>query len=328
MLVADLGVPVVGVNLGRLGFLSENRPEDVAQAILSQDYTIEDRSLLKASLSAPCGNPSIDRWPYALNEVAVHRSGAAMLGVDVCLDGKWLPTYWADGLIVSTSSGSTAYSLSVGGPIVLPQSKVLILAPIAPHNLNIRPLVIPDSSEVHLRVHSRDGKAIFTIDNRTVELPEGLEILGCDAFCDCSNLKTVVIHGNVHTIGARSFNNCSALESVVISEGVEVIEQEAFCGCYALKNLVIPESVTEIPAYFFMQATALQSIVLHAGITSIGDYAFRSCYELTEVTVYGNPTVGDYIFSSCEKLAAVKCAAGTYVESQAKAKGFNVEYIG
>ena len=176
MLVADLGVPVVGVNLGRLGFLSENHPEDVAQAILSQDYTIEDRSLLKASLSAPCGNPSIDGWPYALNEVAVHRSGAAMLGVDVCLDGKWLPTYWADGLIVSTSSGSTAYSLSVGGPIVLPQSKVLILAPIAPHNLNIRPLVIPDSSEVHLRVHSRDGKAIFTIDNRTVELPEGLEI--------------------------------------------------------------------------------------------------------------------------------------------------------
>jgi NAD+ kinase len=176
MLVADLGVPVVGVNLGRLGFLSENHPEDVAQAILSQDYTIEERSLLKASLSAPCGNPSIDGWPYALNEVAVHRSGAAMLGVDVCLDGKWLPTYWADGLIVSTSSGSTAYSLSVGGPIVLPQSKVLILAPIAPHNLNIRPLVIPDSSEVHLRVHSRDGKAIFTIDNRTVELPEGLEI--------------------------------------------------------------------------------------------------------------------------------------------------------
>jgi NAD+ kinase len=176
MLVADLGVPVVGVNLGRLGFLSENHPEDVAQAILSQDYTIEDRSLLKASLSAPCGNPSIDGWPYALNEVAVHRSGAAMLGVEVCLDGKWLPTYWADGLIVSTSSGSTAYSLSVGGPIVLPQSKVLILAPIAPHNLNIRPLVIPDSSEVHLRVHSRDGKAIFTIDNRTVELPEGLEI--------------------------------------------------------------------------------------------------------------------------------------------------------
>ena len=176
MLVGDKGIPVVGVNLGRLGVLSENHPEDVAQAILKKDYTIEDRSLLMASLSTESGNHDIDGWPYALNEVAVHRSGAAMLGVDVCLDGKWLPTYWADGLIVSTSSGSTAYSLSVGGPIVLPQSKVLILAPIAPHNLNIRPLVIPDSSEIRLRTHSRDGKAIFTIDNRTVEIPSGTEV--------------------------------------------------------------------------------------------------------------------------------------------------------
>lgn len=176
MLVADSGIPVVGVNLGRLGFLSENRPEDVAQAILNQEYIVEDRSLLSASLSVQSGNPSVDDWPYALNEVTVHRSGAAMLGVDVCLDGKWLPTYWADGLIVSTSSGSTAYSLSAGGPIVLPQSKVLILAPIAPHNLNIRPLVVPDNSEIRMRMHSRDGRVIFTIDNRTVELPSEAEI--------------------------------------------------------------------------------------------------------------------------------------------------------
>jgi hypothetical protein len=102
--------------------------------------------------------------------------GAAMLGVDVCLDGKWLPRYWADGLIVSTSSGSTAYSLSVGGPIVLPQSKVLILAPIAPHNLNIRPLVVPDTSEIRLRFHSRDGKAVFTMDNRTEEISSETDI--------------------------------------------------------------------------------------------------------------------------------------------------------
>lgn len=177
MLVADSGIPVVGVNLGRLGFLSENHPEDVAQAVLTGDYTVEDRSLLAASLSDGCGNPEIDSWPYALNEVAVHRSGAAMLGVDVCLDGKWLPRYWADGLIVSTSSGSTAYSLSVGGPIVLPQSKVLILAPIAPHNLNIRPLVVPDTSEIRLRFHSRDGKAVFTMDNRTVEISSETDIM-------------------------------------------------------------------------------------------------------------------------------------------------------
>ena len=176
MLVADTGIPVVGVNLGRVGFLSENRPEDVAQAILNEDYIVEDRSILTTALSMHSGNTAIDEWPYALNEVTVHRSGAAMLGVDVCLDGKWLPTYWADGLIVSTSSGSTAYSLSVGGPIVLPQSRVLILAPIAPHNLNVRPLVVPDTSEIRLRMHSRDGKVVFTVDNRTVELPSETEI--------------------------------------------------------------------------------------------------------------------------------------------------------
>lgn len=175
-LVADSGVPVVGVNLGRLGFLSENHPEDVAEAILKKDYIIEDRSLLSAFFSISSGDALFDGWPYALNEMTVHRSGVAMLGVDVCLDGKWLPTYWADGLIISTSSGSTAYSLSVGGPIVLPQSEVLILSPIAPHNLNIRPLVIPDTSELKLKMRSRDASVVFTMDNRAVELPAETEV--------------------------------------------------------------------------------------------------------------------------------------------------------
>lgn len=169
-LVADSGIPVVGVNMGRLGFLSENRPEDVAGALLNGDYTIEDRTLLCAQVSGE------DESVYALNEVTVHRSGAAVLGVDVCLDGKWLPTYWADGLIVSTSSGSTAYSLSVGGPIVLPSSKVLLISPIAPHNLNIRPLVVPDTAEIVLRTQSRDGKVVFTADNVTKELSADAEI--------------------------------------------------------------------------------------------------------------------------------------------------------
>ena len=93
-LVADSGIPVVGVNMGRVGFLSENRPEDVAAALLSGDYTIEDRALLSAKVVGS------DEQVFALNEVTVHRSGAAVLGVEVCLDGKWLPTYWADGLIV------------------------------------------------------------------------------------------------------------------------------------------------------------------------------------------------------------------------------------
>lgn len=173
-IAASGGIPVVGVNLGRLGFLSENRPSAVAQAILSGDYTVENRVMLKADVVT--GDRKVDEWPYALNEVTVHRSGAAMLGVEVTIDGVKLPVYWADGLIVSTSSGSTAYSLSVGGPIVLPQSKVLILAPIAPHNLNIRPLVVPDTSQIRLRFHSRDGKAVFTMDNRTVEISSETDI--------------------------------------------------------------------------------------------------------------------------------------------------------
>ena len=170
-LVADSGIPVVGVNRGRLGFLSENRPEDVADALLSGDYTIEDRTLLSAEVKGE------DNQFIALNEVTVHRSGAAVVGVDVCLDGKWLPTYWADGLIVSTSSGSTAYSLSVGGPIVLPESKVLLISPIAPHNLNIRPLVVPDNAKILLRLQSRDGKFVFTADNVTLELFEDVQIV-------------------------------------------------------------------------------------------------------------------------------------------------------
>lgn len=169
-LVADSGIPVVGVNRGRLGFLSENRPEDVADALLTGDYSIEDRTLLSAEVEGE------ENQFIALNEVTVHRSGAAVVSVDVCLDGKWLPTYWADGLIVSTSSGSTAYSLSVGGPIVLPESKVLLISPIAPHNLNIRPLVVPDSAKILLRLQSRDGKFVFTADNVTLELFEDVQI--------------------------------------------------------------------------------------------------------------------------------------------------------
>ena len=169
-LVADSGIPVVGVNRGRLGFLSENRPEDVADALLTGDYSIEDRTLLSAEVEGE------ENQFIALNEVTVHRSGAAVVSVDVCLDGKWLPTYWADGLIVSTSSGSTAYSLSVGGPIVLPESKVLLISPIAPHNLNIRPLVVPDNAKILLRLQSRDGKFVFTADNVTLELFEDIQI--------------------------------------------------------------------------------------------------------------------------------------------------------
>ena len=170
MIVGDCGVPVVGVNLGRLGFLSENSPELVAEAIMTGELSLENRSLLNVSTSTGCGCRSIETWPYALNEMTVHRAGAAMLGVDVALDGVRLPTYWADGLLVATSSGSTAYSLSVGGPIVLPEAKVLIVAPIASHNLNVRPLVVPDTTSISIRLKSRDNMARMTLDNRTSEI--------------------------------------------------------------------------------------------------------------------------------------------------------------
>ena len=173
MLVADSGIPVVGLNLGRMGFLSENRSEGLAEALLKGEYVIEERSLLQAEISTD--QPHVE-YPYALNEMAVRRSGAAMLAVEVTLDGVLLPTYWADGLVVSTSSGSTAYSLSVGGPIVMPESKVLIISPIAPHNLNVRPLVVPDSSEIALKMYSRDGKFEFSVDNRTFELGGDTEL--------------------------------------------------------------------------------------------------------------------------------------------------------
>lgn len=174
--VADSGVPILGVNLGRLGFLSENRPEDVADAVLNGTYELENRTMLELSADGCSFLEDSEFWPYALNEITVHRDGAAMLGVKVSLDGNALPAYWGDGLLVATSSGSTAYSLSVGGPICTPDSKVLIIAPIAPHNLNVRPLVVPETSRIDLSIISRDGSAVLTMDNRTMRIDEAAEL--------------------------------------------------------------------------------------------------------------------------------------------------------
>jgi len=166
--VGDSGIPIMGVNLGRLGFLSENSVEDAIQALIGGEYILEDRTLLKADVSGTVVSGEDHFSPYALNEISVHRVGAAMLGVDVCIDGDPLPTYWADGLLVATSSGSTAYSLSVGGPICSPQSRVLIIAPIAPHNLNVRPLIVPDTTSISISVQSRDKDVMLTMDNRNL----------------------------------------------------------------------------------------------------------------------------------------------------------------
>lgn len=168
--VADIGLPILGVNFGRIGFLCENRPEAVKKALVEGEFRIEYRTVLNATLKGPEARRSIGMLPYSVNEVALHRSGSSVLGIHVSIDGEPLPTYWADGLIVATSSGSTAYSLSVGGPICMPDTKVLVVAPISPHNLNVRPIVIPETSKVDISFESRDGVAIMSTDNRTVEI--------------------------------------------------------------------------------------------------------------------------------------------------------------
>ena len=168
--VADIGLPILGVNFGRIGFLCENRPEDVRKALTEGNFSIEYRTVLNATLKGPDARRSIGMLPYSVNEVSLHRSGSSVLGIHVSIDGDPLPTYWADGLLVATSSGSTAYSLSVGGPICMPDTKVLILAPISPHNLNVRPIVLPETSKVDISFESRDGRATMSTDNRTVEI--------------------------------------------------------------------------------------------------------------------------------------------------------------
>lgn len=170
-LAVPAGIPLLGVNFGRLGFLSENGPGELPEALSANQWTVEERGMLKVD-----SDGFTTDWPYALNEVAVFRKDAAMLGIDVELDGRVLPTYWADGLLVATSSGSTAYSLSVGGPICMPESKVLIVSPICPHNLNVRPLIVPEETEVSISLQSRTGDALFSLDNTTCTIPAGSKI--------------------------------------------------------------------------------------------------------------------------------------------------------
>ncbi|MBQ9184981.1 MAG: NAD(+)/NADH kinase [Bacteroidales bacterium] len=168
--VADVGIPILGVNFGRLGFLSENSPEVVLPALLQGEFSVEYRTMLNATLKGQNARRDIGLLPYAVNEVSIHRIGVGVLGIQVSVDGEALPTYWADGLLVATSSGSTAYSLSVGGPICMPDTKVLIIAPICPHNLNVRPLVVPDTSRISITIKSRDPKVTMTMDNKTMEI--------------------------------------------------------------------------------------------------------------------------------------------------------------
>ena len=190
------GLPVLGVNFGRLGFLSENKAEKIADALAAGAYTVERRGLVRVEGWCLADGPEL-----ALNEICVMREGGSMLGIDACVDGRPLPTYWADGLIVATSSGSTAYSLSVGGPICLPEARVLILAPVAPHNLNVRPLIVPDTSRIDLSFHSREESVRLSVDNRDFDIPSGSR-LEVSAVPDA--LQRVVLDGSNFIQALRS----------------------------------------------------------------------------------------------------------------------------
>lgn len=185
--VSEAGIPILGVNLGRMGFLSETRMEDVVPAVLEGRYVIEERSMLQVSCS---GAEIPGFWPYALNEAGLHRMNAGVIGVDVKINGEQLPTYWADGLLVATSCGSTAYSLSAGGPICMPDAGVELLTPVAPHNLNLRPLVIPSDSVLELSAQSRVGQAVLSLDNRSYAIPVSAVITVREAPFKLRKVKT------------------------------------------------------------------------------------------------------------------------------------------
>jgi NAD+ kinase len=168
-LVKNHGIPVLGVNIGRLGFLSyvsQENLEESLESVFSGKFDIEERMLLKVETSGvDLGDRSI-----ALNEVRLYKNSGSLITIHVRVNDEFLSAYWADGLLLSTPTGSTAYNLSVGGPIVVPESKSLILSPIAPHNLTVRPIVFPDTAVVQLTVDSRDPQFQLATDSHTVDL--------------------------------------------------------------------------------------------------------------------------------------------------------------
>ena len=165
--IGNKNVPILGINCGHLGFLADVKTQDVDR-IMSQlvhgDYTIEQRSLLTVT----CSEDGHLNAPNALNEVAILNQGlSSMISVETRVNDELLQTYEADGLILATPTGSTAYNLSVGGPLMMPQARGILLSPIASHSLNDRPLVIPDEWKVDLRIKSRNGGYLISVDGRS-----------------------------------------------------------------------------------------------------------------------------------------------------------------
>lgn len=170
--VMNLGIPIVGINTGRLGFLATIQNNDIETAIdniFNANYKISERTLLSVKTSPE--NKDITTLNFALNEIAVSRKNTtSMITVETYLNGEYLTSYWSDGLIVSTPTGSTGYSLSCGGPVITPDTNSFALTPIAPHNLSARPLIITDSTEIQLKVSGREDYHLVSLDSRIATL--------------------------------------------------------------------------------------------------------------------------------------------------------------
>lgn len=175
-LVGHLDIPILGINCGHLGYLAEVQTNDidaVLDQLITNNYTIEQRRMLEVS----CQQDGKIASPYALNEIAVLKSGlSSMIAVDVTLNGEFLHQYKADGLLIATPTGSTAYNLSVGGPLLDPHVSAIILTPVATHSLNIRPLVVLDDSKIDIKISSRNGNFLLSVDGRSQILNHDIQL--------------------------------------------------------------------------------------------------------------------------------------------------------
>lgn len=170
------GIPILGINTGRLGFLADISPEEMEATfdeIYANRYNIEERSVLQLI----CNDKHLQSSPYALNEIAVlKRDSSSMISIHTAINGAYLNTYQADGLVIATPTGSTAYSLSVGGPIIVPHSSTIAITPVAPHSLNVRPIVIRDDWEISLEVESRSHNFLVAVDGRSESCKESTRL--------------------------------------------------------------------------------------------------------------------------------------------------------
>ena len=165
--IGNRNIPILGINTGRLGFLADvgnDEIDEILQEILDGHYNVEERSVLQLTTS----DLSSKNYPFALNEIAVLKQDlSSMISIRASVNGEFLNTYQADGLLVATPTGSTAYAMSVGGPLLVPQAQSLIIAPVASHSLNVRPLIIPDSWFIDLEIDSRSKSFLISLDGRS-----------------------------------------------------------------------------------------------------------------------------------------------------------------